>query len=250
MALYRTDAVVLGHRNLGEADKVLTLFSPDKGKIHVVARGVRRPRSPILAGTQLFCYSNFLILENKSLDSISQCEIKESFFRIRQSLEAVAYGLYFAELLRASTPLEDKNKQLFDFFLKTMYLLQESENPEVLSRIYEIKLLALNGFTPELFRCVNCGKKNFDIIYFSPSMGGILCRDCIEKDKKAVNITTDTLNVMRKMLTKTYEELEDIEIKEYTKQQLQEILELFIEYHIDKKLKTTQFIKDVQSFHS
>ena len=81
-------------------------------------------------------------------------------------------------------------------------------------------------------------------------MGGILCRDCIEKDKKAVNITTDTLNVMRKMLTKTYEELEDIEIKEYTKQQLQEILELFIEYHIDKKLKTTQFIKDVQSFHS
>lgn len=250
MALYRTDAVVLGHRNLGEADKVLTLFSPDRGKIHVVARGVRRPRSSILAGTQLFCYSNFLILENKSLDSISQCEIKESFFRIRQSLETIAYGLYFAELLRASTPLEDKNKQLFDFFLKTMYLLQESENPEVLSRIYEIKLLALNGFKPELLRCVNCGKKNFDTIYFSPSMGGILCKDCIEKDRKAINITTETLNVMRKMLTKTYEDLSTIEVKEYTKRQLQEILELFIEYHIDKKIKTTQFIKDVKNFHS
>jgi len=245
MALYRTDAIVLGYRNLGEADKILTLFSPDKGKIHAVARGVRRPRNPILAGSQLFSYSNFLILEGRNLDTISQCEIKESFYKIRQNLESMAYGLYFAELLRVSTPLEDKNQELFRFFLKTMYLLQKWENIEILSRIYEVKLMAIQGFAPELFQCVGCGRKSFDKIYFSTAMGGILCQNCHGKDRKAINITSDTLNVLRKMLMGTYEELEGLRVKKYVREQLKDVLDLFILHHVDHKLKTAEFIKDV-----
>jgi DNA repair protein RecO (recombination protein O) len=245
MALYRTDAIVLGHRNLGEADKILTIFSPEKGKIHAVARGVRRPRNPILAGSQLFTYSNFLIMEGRNLDNISQCEIKESFYKIRQNLEYMAYGLYFAELLRVSTPMEDKNRELFRFFLKTMYLLQEWEDTEVLGRIYEIKLMAIQGFAPEIFRCVGCGKKVFDKIFFSILMGGILCSNCREKDRKAINITPDTLRTLRRMLMRTYEQLEGLQVKEYAKEQLKSISSLFISHHIDRKLKTVQFINDV-----
>ncbi|HHY42630.1 MAG TPA: DNA repair protein RecO [Thermoanaerobacterales bacterium] len=247
MALYKTDAIVLGHRNLGEADKILTLFSPDRGKIHAVARGVRRPRNPILAGSQLFSYSKFLIVEGRNLDSISQCEIKESFYKIRQNLESMAYGLYFAELLRASTPVEDKNRELFRFFLKTMYLLQEMEDKEILSRIYEIKLMAIQGFAPEVFVCVNCGRKVSDKISFSPAMGGILCHDC--KKQGAVSITPDTLSVLQKMLTMTYEELKDITLNKYTREQLSEILSLFISHQIDRKLKTVEFIKDVKKLN-
>jgi DNA repair protein RecO (recombination protein O) len=247
MALYRTDAIVLGYRNLGEADKILTLFSPEKGKIHAVARGVRRPRNPILAGSQLFTYSNFLIMEGRNLDNISQCEIKESFYKIRQNLEYMAYGLYFAELLRVSTPMEDKNQELFRFFLKTMYLLQKWENTELLGRIYEIKLMAIQGFAPEIFRCVGCGEKVFDKINFSTLMGGILCFNCREGDRKSINIAPETLNALRKMLMMTYEELEGLQVKEHTKEQLKSILNLFICHHIDRKLKTVQFIKDINS---
>jgi DNA repair protein RecO (recombination protein O) len=247
MALYRTDAIVLGHRNLGEADKILTLFSPEKGKIHAVAKGVRRPRNPILAGSQLFTYSNFLIIEGRNLDNISQCEIKESFYKIRQNLEHMAYGLYFAELLRVSTPMEDKNRELFRFFLKTMYLLQEWNNTELLSRIYEIKLMAIQGFAPEIFRCVGCGEKVGNKVYFSTLMGGILCLNCHEKDRKSINITPETISVLRKMLMMTYEELEGLHVKEYTKEQLKNISSIFISHHIDRKLKTVQFIKDISN---
>ncbi len=247
MALYRTDGIVLGHRNLGEADKILTIFSPEKGKIHAVARGVRRPRNPILAGSQLFTYSSFLIMEGRSLDNISQCQIKESFYKIRQDLVCMAYGLYFAELLRASTPMEDKNEELFRFLLKTMYLLQTWEDIEVLSRIYEIKLMAIQGFTPEIFRCVGCGKKAFDKILFSVSMGGVLCMNCRENDKTAIGITPDTLKTLRKMLMGTYEQLESLQVKEYTKKQLKNISNLFISHHIDRKLKTTKFIDDIDN---
>ncbi len=246
MALYKTDAIVLGHRNLGEADKILTLFSPDRGKIHAVARGVRRPRNPILAGSQLFSYSRFLIVEGRNLDSISQCEIKESFYRIRQNLESMAYGLYFAELLRASTPIEDKNRELFRFFLKTLYLLQEWENKEVLARIYEVKLMAIQGFAPEVFSCVSCGQSRSSSIYFSPSMGGILCFNCHKTDENAVSISSETLVAFQKMLMQTYEKLKNINISKYTREQLSNILSLFISHQIDRKLKTVQFIKDIK----
>lgn len=249
MALYKTDAIVLGHKNLGEADKILTLFSPDRGKIHAVARGVRRPRNPLLAGSQLFSYSKFLIVEGRNLDSISQCEIKESFYKIRQNLENMAYGLYFAELLRASTPMEDKNRELFRFFLKTMYLLQEWENTETLCRIYEIKLMAIQGFAPEVFSCVSCGQRVLNKIYFSPSMGGILCFNCHKKDETAVNITPDTLSTLQKMLILTYEDLKSIVMNKYTREQLRNILSLFISHQIDRKLKTIQFIKDINKLN-
>ena len=160
----------------------------------------------------------------------------------------MAYGLYFAELLRASTPMEDKNRELFRF-LKTMYLLQDSEDKEILSRIYEIKLMAIQGFTPEVFSCVNCGGKSSSRVYFSPSMGGILCYNCNNKDKRAVSITPDTISTLQKMLMMTYEELKSIDVNKYTREQLSEVLSLFISHHIDRKLKTVQFIKDIKKLN-
>ncbi|NLS45789.1 MAG: DNA repair protein RecO [Firmicutes bacterium] len=245
MALYRTEAIVLGYRNLGEADKILTLFSPDKGKIHAVARGVRRPRNPLLGGSQLFSYSNFLIMEGRNLDNISQCEIKESFYKIRQKLEPMSYGLYFAELLRASTPMEDKNRELFRFFLKTMYVLQDWQNLEILSRIYEIKLMAIQGFKPEIQNCVECGERVQNKVFFSASMGGVLCSSCFQRDKHSVTIAPETLIVLKNMLIGTYEELMGIQVKDHVLKELENISKHFISYHIDRKLKTTEFIKDV-----
>jgi len=246
MSLYRTDAIVLGHRQLGEADKILTLFSPNKGKIHAVARGVRRPRSSLLGGTQLFCYSSFLLMKGRNLDSVSQCEIKESFYKIRGSLEPMAYGLYFAELLRVSTPMEDKNQELFRFFLKTMYCLQEWQDLELLKIIYEIKLMAIQGFSPEISHCVNCGSNPSAKMYLSPAMGGVLCPNCKGKDIKSIGITSEAIFTLKTLLFGIYEDLIELNVAANIKRQLSNILAPFISYHIDRKLKTLQFIRDVK----
>ncbi|MDI3481137.1 MAG: repair protein RecO [Tepidanaerobacteraceae bacterium] len=245
MSLYRTDAVVLGHRNIGEADRILTLFSPEKGKIHAVARGVRRLNNRLLGGTQLFTFSNFLIVESKTLDSISQCEVKESFHKIRSNLERMAYGLYFAEMLRASTPEEDKNYSLFNFFLKTLYFLQEWNDLEVLSRIYEVKLMAIQGFTPEVFRCVNCGNKLSEKIRFSSNLGGVICFRCLKHDVRAVDIDYETVKVMRDFIKKPYRELIHMDLREEIKRQLKNTSQPFMLHHLDKKLKTMGFINDI-----
>ena len=246
MGLYRTDAIVLGHRHLGEADKILTLFSPQEGKVHAVARGVRRPRSSLLGGTQLFCYSNFLLMKGRNLDSVRQCDIKESFHKIRGNLEPMAYGLYFAELLRVSTPMEDKNQQLFRFIIKTMYFLQEWQDLELLKSIYEIKLMALQGYTPELFYCISCGTKSFERVYFSPALGGVLCQKCRNSDQRSIKINHNTLSTLKSLLYGTYEDLLGLKVRDEIKKQINNIMTPFISYHIEKKLKTLQFIKDVR----
>lgn len=248
MGLYRTKAIVVGHRNLGEADKILTLFSPERGKIHTTARGVRRPRNRLVGGTQIFTYSNFLILEGKNLDNISQCEIIESFYKIRGTLDKMAYGLYFAELLRASTPMEDKNRKLFNFFLKTLYILQEWKDMEILSRVFEIKLLAIQGFSPELNRCTLCGSNDKDDLKFSPSIGGIICKKC-KTQGQAIPISIETLFALRKMLVSTYEELNGLQLNQEVKKQLSSCLIHFIKEHFDRPFKTLDFIDDIRALN-
>jgi len=245
MGLYKTEAVVLGYRVLGEADKILTLFSPDKGKIHAVAKGVRRPRSSLLGGTQLFTHSSFLIAQGRNLDTISQCEIIESFSSLRATLEHMAYGLYFTELIRVSTPLEEKNRKLFNFLLKTQKMLPAWPDPEVLKFIYELKLMALQGFAPELFCCVGCGGKLSGRIRFSPASGGVICEKC--RGFSGIAISPEVLTVLRRFLRCTYEELCQLKVKESLKSPISNVLRAFVEHHIDRKLKALDFIRDVRS---
>lgn len=245
MGLYRTEAIVIGHKNLGEADKILTLFSPDRGIIRAVARGVRRPRNRLLGGSQMFTYGKYLIMQGRNLDNISQSEIIESFYKIRSNLEQMAYGLYFAELLRVSTPIEDKNRELFIFFLKTLYMLQEWQDIEFLCCIYELKLLAIQGFLPELFRCVSCGNRNCDTYFFSITFGGILCEECRLQDRKSILLNKEVLYALRKILLGTYEQLENFCIDD-VRFQLKKILHLFILHQFDHEFKTVSFINDIK----
>ncbi|ADL07686.1 DNA repair protein RecO [Thermosediminibacter oceani] len=245
MGLYTTEAVVVGYRDLGEADRILTLFSPERGKIHAVARGVRRPRSPLMAGTQLFSYSKFLLVEGRNLDSISQCELKESFFRIREDLDRMAYGSYFAELLRISTRESEKSEELFRFFMKVLYLLQVWEDLEFMARIFELKLMALQGYTPQLSHCVNCRNDELKEIRFSHALGGILCEKCRGSDEKSVVISRAVLMMMRRMLKGKFEDLAKLKVEDGVKEELKAVLTGFVLHHMERKPRTLRFLDDI-----
>ncbi|MDN5330981.1 MAG: repair protein RecO [Tepidanaerobacteraceae bacterium] len=245
MGLYTTEAIVVGYRDLGEADRILTLFSPERGKIHAVARGVRRPRSSLLAGTQLFSYSKFLLVEGKNLDSVSQCELKESFFKIREDLDRMAYGAYFAELLRISTRECDKSEELFRFFLKTLFLLQVWEDLQVMARVFELKLMAIQGFKPQIFCCVNCGEGKMERVWFSSDSGGILCENCRNKDEKAIRISKEALSVMKYMLKRRFEELAELKVAQNVKNELKEAIIDFVSHQLERKPRTLSFLEDI-----
>ncbi|SHM05983.1 DNA replication and repair protein RecO [Caldanaerovirga acetigignens] len=245
MGVYTTEAIVVGYRDFREADRILTLFSPERGKIHAVARGVRQPRSPLMAGTQLFSYSKFLLVEGKNLDSVSQCELKESFFKIREDLDRMAYGAYFAELLRISTRECEKSEEVFRFFLKTLFLLEVWEDLKIMARTFELKLMALQGFKPQIFCCVNCGGKGLEKVWFSSILGGTLCEKCKSKDNKAIKISKEALSVMRQILKKRFEELIELKLSEDIKNELKEAILDFVLHQLERKPRTLCFLEEI-----
>ena len=179
MALYRTDGIVLHQFELGEADKIITYFTKDKGKVRAVAKGVRRPLSKKASSVQLFTYAEVLIYQGKSLDTISQSNIHKSFAPLREDLIKMAYGTYILDLIKEVTVEEDPQPVLFALLLRTLYLLMDGEDPELVTRIFELRAMTLIGFQPVLDFCIQCSSplqgKRFK---FHPGSGGLICPNC------------------------------------------------------------------------
>mgnify|MGYP000412227916 CR=1 FL=1 len=247
MALYKTEGVVLNHRELGETDKILTLFTLEKGKLHAVARGVRRPRNPLIAGTLIFSRSNFLIVEGKNLDILVQSEIIDSHSKLRSDLKRMAYGAYFSELIRISTPERNKNEKLYNFFLKMLHFLEEYEELEILARCFEIKLLSIQGYTPQLTQCVTCGANKSMQFYLSSLFGGLICENCKEKDKNSKKLSRESISFLLALLYSPIEKTQFLKIDYSFLKEIEEALTSFIEDIFDKKIRTYKFLDAVRN---
>lgn len=248
MSLYSANAIVLYHQDLGDADKIITLMSREYGKIKAVARGVKRPRNRLIGGTQLFTYSEFLLFKGRQLDNISQCQIKESFFRIRDDFKKLAYTSYMAELVNEFVPEKQKNEEVFFLFLKTLYWILKNDDIELITRFFEIKLLLLTGILPYMDSCINC-KASLDDeveIYFKPSEGGFVCSNCCSIRENNLQIQKGTLNLLKFLSEIKYEQLDLVKLTPNLRQELEKILRICIANYLEKKLKSLTFLDKIK----
>ncbi|MCR5757675.1 MAG: DNA repair protein RecO [Selenomonas sp.] len=179
MASYQTAAVILGSKNWGEADKMVTLFTYDRGLVEAAAFGCRRPRSPLAAGMQMFSSIEVQLTEGKRLDTVRQCTLKHHYKRLTEDLETMAYGSFVAEFLREFLPPGQAEPQMF---ARLLYILDSFEvrNPRVTALIAVIQLLEFTGMQLHFEHCVRCGQVVAGDAHFSTTAGGVLCGDCRE----------------------------------------------------------------------
>ncbi len=248
MSLYKTEGIVIHHFDLGEADKIITFYTRDRGKVRAVAKGVRRPRSLQAGSTQLFTYADLLIFRGKSLDKLSQVDPKESFNMLREDLLKMAYSTYILELVRELTVEDDPNEGMFVLLLKTLYLLNEDTDLEMITRIFELRAMTLMGFRPNLDACYQCGQESLETkILFHPGSGGVVCSKCSqEMIGQKIVISKGTLEIMKRFLKLNYQQLMKLKLSEYARKELEMVLESFIQYHLDHKLKSLEFLKSVR----
>lgn len=179
MASYQTAAVVLGSKNWGEADKMVTLFTYDRGLVEAAAFGCRRPRSPLAAGMQMFSSIEVQLSEGKRVDTVRQCTLKRHYKKLTEDLDVMAYGAFVAEFLREFLPPGQAEPQMF---ARLLYILESFElrNPRVTALMAVIQLLEFTGMQLHFEHCVHCGQAIDGDAYFSVQAGGILCPDCRE----------------------------------------------------------------------
>src|SRR5947207_3028414 len=148
--LYRTSAVVLKRMDLGEADRIVTLFSRDEGKIRAVAKGVRRSTSRSAGHLEPFTLSDVLFAVGRELDVISQADTLESFRAIREDLDLTAHAYYLTELVDLLTEDRQENRIVYDLLLDGLQHLVEAGDVRLVIILFQLNLLDAVGYQPEL----------------------------------------------------------------------------------------------------
>lgn len=246
MALFRTEGLVLRVRPFGEADKIVTMLTPDRGKIEAVAKGARRPRNRFLGGTQLFSHLNLMLFGGKGLAQMNQAEIVHSFHLLRDDLLKMAYAAYWCELADGLVPEAEQEPEVFDLLLQAFMLLEVMEKPDLLSRGFELKLMAHLGYMPVLDHCVGCSAALGSPLFFSADAGGAVGTCCRIRFPDALPVTGSALKAMILMLDTALVGYGNFAASPELRQEICGLLRRFVEVRMERPLRSLTFLQGIE----
>ncbi|MDX1663698.1 MAG: DNA repair protein RecO [Candidatus Promineifilaceae bacterium] len=240
---YRTEAIVLRRRDFSEADRLLTLYTREYGKVRAIAKGARKPQSRKTGHVELFMRTRFLVAQGRNLDIITQAEMVEAYPALRDDLVRATYASYAVELLDRFTPDEDRNLPLYDLLADALRWLETAESLLLAARFYELRLLNLSGYRPQLFRCVACDDEIVEQDQlFSAELGGLLCPGCRAADKNAREISAAAVKVLRYLQTRQWQVVANLRLRRDLHSELEAIMYYYLTYILERNLKSADFL--------
>jgi DNA repair protein RecO (recombination protein O) len=241
--LYRTDGLILHRTDFGEADRLLTVFTPGLGRLRLLAKGARKVTSRKAGHIEPFMYVHLLVARGRNLDIVSQVEMLEAFRPLREDLERASQAYYLAELISSFIEEGDENPLLFDMALATLARLCEARDRLLAMRFFELHSLGLVGYQPQLHFCVECrGQLEPVTNYFHPASGGTLCPRHGEAVRSAEPLALPTLKVLRYLQTRPWDQVAALQLKPDTHLDVEAVLQRYIVYLLERRLKSVDFI--------
>jgi DNA repair protein RecO (recombination protein O) len=242
----KTPAVVIRRARLKEADRVITFFTLERGKVSAVAKGVRKARACLAGHLETLTYADVTLARGKSLDTIIGSQTLSPYLAVRNSLERTAYALYFTELVYHFTSEEQPNRPLFSLLTETLELLGDVSNLELLARYFELNLLKNLGYRPELRRCTSCATELKAVTnYFSPASGGVLCPDCAD-ELTAHPISVSSLKIMRFLLENRPDAAIRLKLEASLNREVTAIVRGYIHFLLEKGLKSAAWLEELK----
>ena len=242
--LYRTNALVLRRSDIGEADRLLTVLTPEFGKLRLLAKGVRKIASRKAGHVETLTHAQFLVAQGHTWDIISQAETIEAFRAIREDLLRTGAAFYCAELLDRFAEEEGENPPLFDLSLATLRRLDKGQGQmAIVLRFFEIHLLALAGYQPELFQCVRCYQPIAPISnYWSSADGGVLCPRCGDGLPHLLSLSLNVLKVLRFLQTRDWATCQRLNLTLPLHSEIETVMQGYITYVLERNLKSVDFL--------
>jgi len=242
--LYRTEAIVLRRQELGEADRLLTLYTLHHGKLKAIVKGARKPLSRKAGHLELFARAELQIARGQNLDVISQAEMVEPYTALRKDLSRMAYAAYFVELVDSFTGERDENGRLYHLLSDGLGWLCEAAHLPRVAQYYEMHLLALSGYRPQLDVCVGCGRSlEPEPQFFSHADGGALCPACGEGRPDARSLSLAALKVLRYMQRNPYPAIAALKLHPLTLRETEKLLGGVITYYLEYRPRSLAFVQ-------
>ncbi|HEY56406.1 MAG TPA: DNA repair protein RecO [Dehalococcoidia bacterium] len=240
---YQTEAVIIKKTKLGEADRILTFYTPNLGKIQAVAKGVRRPRSKMAGHLELLTHSLVSLARGRNLDTVTGSQTIDGFFPLKSDLELISYALYIVELVEQFTADHDENRPLFELLLKTMHCLCQETDRELTLRYFELRLLDLAGYRPQLGQCVSCHQSlKPETNFFSPRAGGVLCPGCQRSQPPAHPLSVDALKVLRWLQGSDEGAAGRLRINRLLSRELETVMRAYLRYLLEREVRSTVWL--------
>ncbi len=243
MRTYSASTIVVKRIDLGEKDRILTLFSREHGKLSAVAKGCRRPGSKLSGASEPFTYCRMFLSTGRDLDVLTQAEIKESFPNAKSGMASIAHAIYLLELVSAFVDQRQPNPDVFDTLLSAMYVLESGTDPEVTARYLEIQLLSILGYDPHVDVCLRCGRvPGREQVSFSPALGGIVCSECGNAPSDAIQVPAAAASYVSALRRAEPHRLKEMHLPKGARRDLARMLKWHIRYRLERDLKSVDFI--------
>ena len=244
----KTEAIIISSMNLGEADKLVTFFSLDRGMLKGVAKNARKSFRRFGAGLESFTLVRLHLYEreHQELLRIESADIIEQHAAVGGCLPGAAAGAVMLELVRELSPLGERNAQAFLLLSHVLHLLDEGEDPLFLLGIFEIKFLSLLGYQPKLDNCLSCGVQPRGEIIFLGMKGGILCPDCmVSSGDLQVRLSAGAVGFYYQALRMDMDKVSRLKPSAGILQELDSAFAAHTFHILGKRLKSTEFLKTV-----
>jgi len=249
MPLYRTEAIVIGGWDLGEADRIISFYTRRMGSIRAVAAGSRRVRSKFGGRLQLFTHGVLLCFakENRDLYRINEFEPLDCFQGLRSDLDRLSHASYLVELTSLLTWEGETSDQIFLLLLRSLRGLEMGVEPFHAEKAFEAGLLGVAGYLPELQKCIRCKSSSLEDsqVALSPEEGGILCRHCQASFRPSFSLSPSSLAYLREARTGDFRRLLPICLSCSERAQITQAMRAYLGGILQRELRTLDFLKQM-----
>ncbi len=237
MSIVKMKGIIIAENNMGDFDKMLTMLTPGIGKISCVAKGARRPKSTLLAGTQFLCFAEYVMYKGQENYIINSCDTIEVFYNLRTDLDKLQYAVDITKIIQDVTNENENSYKILQLYLNTLYMLSETKkDPDFIVSIFKIRLLCYLGFKPNVESCTICGNKK-NLHYFSIKDNGLKCDECGKLDKSAIKVSDSTAISLKYIVLAPAKRLFSFDLKNDSLKELKLISKIYLNEKLEKEYK-------------
>lgn len=246
MGLIKTKGIVIGIANSADNDKVLTVLTPDLGKISVFCKGAKKSKSALLNATEYLAFSELIIYKSANDNySINSADVIEIFYNLRIDIEKLNYATTISKIIYDVTDENEPAAQVLSLFLNTLYVLAETDkNKDLIFSIFQIRLLAIIGFLPNVARCVNCEApmlEEMNDFYFSIRDDGVKCEICSRVDKGIIHLSKTAFSALIYTLSCEPKKLYSFEIPNNAIEELKLLTKIYTTQKLEKEYSVFKY---------
>ncbi len=236
------EILVLKEIRYNDNDKILHALSKNNGKIQIVSRGCRKNKSPLVNISQIMSYSKCQLYVSRDMYILNSGELIDNFYNIKKNITAFLHGTYILELLNYISQENEVDKKAYDMTIRLFQILESVEDDEKkienIISIYELKLISMLGYRPQIKECILCGEKlnNKSLYSFNIKDGGIQCKNCVNINISGYDISYKNIVLLNNILIS---KLDDNEIINAISDNMNFLIKKYLFYHIGKSNFTT-----------